>query len=190
MLQLNFDCKPNASLEIRLGTYRYQRFWEEHSVEILQSFKQRTGLDFAQRRITVRGIDEPTSRAGNPHQPMELTIHRVEMPKVGVNLLHELAHRLVIGNGIDSDARHWSYLCHCHIDLFLYDVWADVLGKDAAEAALEAERNNGYPTYRKAWDWALAKTPDERRRTLERLKRKAAERAPKPSAAARKSTGV
>ena len=171
MVRLVFDINLDQPLEHMLALGRYQKFWDEYKDKVEQSFYNQTGLKFKQKKITVKAIDKGTSRAGNSHSPMELSINKVIMAEAGANLLHELAHRLVIGNGIDTndEDRAWVYHCHRYIDLFLYDVWVDVLGKKAADKALSQERTNTYDYYRKAWDWAMSMSFEERQQKLKHL---------------------
>lgn len=175
-MKLIFKLSFDAPFEQTLALGRYQRFWDKYQNKIIQSFKEHTGLTFQQKQVTVKTINEHTSRAGNTHKPMELNRHMIEEVDVGGNLIHELSHRLVIGNGIDTDSPAWNYHCHRHIYLFLYDVWVDVLGKKAADKILNDERNNTYELYRKAWNWALAKTYKERQKAIAKLR----EQYPKP----------
>lgn len=176
-MKLLFKLDLDDPLEITLATARYKQFWEENQDKIIQSFHKHTGLAFLQKQITVKVLDQPSSRAGTHNRRMELSSHRKTESRVGGNLIHELAHRLVIGNGIDvdTDASVWKYHSHRHINLFLYDVWVDVLGKRAADQELKAERTNTFDYYRKAWDWALAKSYEERQNILARLIRNAVE---------------
>lgn len=171
MLQLVFKTTADESFELYLASLRYQKFWQENRGNIIASFRKHTDLDFTQKRISVRIIDERTSRAGNKHKPMELTRYREDESSAGANLLHELAHRLLIGNGIDTNAKNWNYVCHQHIYLFLFDVWKDVLGEKPAKESLDRERTNTYDVYKNAWDWALNQTYEQRQQKLEKLKR-------------------
>ena len=171
MLKLDFKLSLDTPFENTLAISRYQRFWDQNQAQIVDSFTKHTGLKFRQRKITVRAIDEHTSRAGNSSKPMELNRY-LSGEAIGPNLIHELAHRLVIGNGIVTSDNNpaWTYHSHRHIDLFLYDVWVDVVGKAAADKALSDERSNGYDYYKKAWDWALNKSYADRQKTINKLK--------------------
>lgn len=177
MIKLIFPLNPTGDLELTLATARYEHFWQAHHVEILSAFEHHTSFKFKQRQITVKATEKRISWAGDRYHPMELTRHRTDEELIGINLIHELAHRLLSGNYIkyqDSNnyvypEDYYVYHEHCYIDLFLHDVWTDVLGKEAADRALEAERNNGYPPYRKAWDWAMSKTYVERQKYLCKL---------------------
>jgi hypothetical protein len=144
---------------------------------ILNSFNKHTGLDFKQSKITIRIRKDGRSKAGNKHQPMELSVKWVDENSIGCTLIHELAHRLVIGNGIElpegtpHQDSHYNYFVHRHIYLFLYDVFVDVLGKEIAEAEVQRESAD-QGAYAKAWRWALAMSYRDRQNSFERLKKR------------------
>jgi hypothetical protein len=164
-------------LELILASTRYATFWEEHETEIITSLYRHTGLHFQQRSITVVIWDEAGSRAGNTNQPMKLSAQVHDEARVGATLIHELSHRLIIGNGIEPsslpNARpRASYHMHRHIDLFLYDVLVDVLGKSTADDEVATEKSYSNMCYRLAWEWALKMNYTERQNALANLKQR------------------
>ena len=138
-MKLIFDINLNNDLEQTLATARYKQFWYDNQEKIINSFYKHTGLTFQQKQITVRIRKDGRSKAGNRHQPMELSWTWVTQDGIGCTLIHELAHRLVIGNGIDPPEGNEfiesraNYYMHRHIYLFLYDVFVDVLGEQVAK---------------------------------------------------------
>jgi hypothetical protein len=109
---------------------------------------------------------------------MELSLKAIDQDNLACTLLHELAHRLVIGNGIDPpegnafiDARA-NYYMHRHIDLFLYDVFVDIVGKQAAKNEVYRESINPKSIYTKAWRWALSKDYKQRHKSFELIRRR------------------
>jgi hypothetical protein len=78
-------------------------------------------------------------------------------------LVHELGHRLAFTlprAGLDD---------HRLLDLFLYDVWTDLYGRDFADRKVSIERRIG-PGYDSAWTWALAMTREQRQARLAALR--------------------
>ena len=126
-MKLDFKLDLNQSLDQILATGLYTQFWEANQAQILKSFHRHTGLRFQQRRITVRTIDGSISRAGNYHSSMKLGSADRAAHTIGTNLLHELAHRLVIGNGIEpsetskSAVSRANYHMHRHTKIDQYD---------------------------------------------------------------------
>jgi hypothetical protein len=170
--------KYEDNFEKTLAAARYQKFWEKSSSEILASFYKHTQLRFKQKKITIHMREDGRSMAGNSHQPMELSMQRDDEQGITCTLIHELAHRLVIGNGIDPpegnkfiDA-HANYYVHRHIYLFLYDVYVDILGKEVAQTEVDRESTKPNSFYTKAWAWALAKSYDQRQQSFMSIKRR------------------
>lgn len=83
----------------------------------------------------------------------------------------------MIGNGIELPEggayqdSHYTYFVHRHIYLFLYDVYVDVLGKEAAAQEVKRESRD-HDSYAKAWTWALSMNYDERQAKFMKLKRR------------------
>ncbi len=167
----------SGGLECMLAAGRYGRYWEENKEEIIAALYAHTKLRFKQRKITVHVISGSTSRAGNSVRPMELSIENVTQDEIAYTLVHELSHRLVIGNGIQPSAKNdharsrASYNMHRHIFLFLYDVMVDLIGADRASRCVANERALHVALYDKAWSWALDMTYDERQAAFSRLKK-------------------
>lgn len=169
----------NGNFEHALATARYQRCWNEHQTTIVNSFEHHTGFSFKQAEIPARIIDGPISRAGIGSDPiMELSVELSDDNEIARTLIHELAHCLLIGNGIEpsgtsafAESRH-PYHMHRHIDLFLYDSLVDILGREQADLEVATESKYGKPAYKKAWDWALAMNYAERQQALLRLKKR------------------
>jgi len=93
-------------------------------------------------------------------------------------LVHELGHRLAF-----TMPRPPELDDHRLLYLFLYDVWAELYGRDFADRMVEIEsRISGRYDYAAAWDWALAMTREQRQDRLAGLR---ARNAPAPADAAR-----
>src|ERR1035437_2337122 len=177
-MKLVFRINIDDNLEKTSAASRYRKFWEENNEEILSSLYKHTGLHFKQHTITVRIRADERSRAGNSHSPMELSMTYKEQDSIACALIHELAHRLVIGNGIEPPEdnafikSHANYYMHKHIDLFLYDVFLDVLSKEAADYEVKRESVSPESFYAKAWKWALDMDYAERQVVFDRLKKR------------------
>lgn len=178
VMKLIFDIDLNNDLEQTLAAARYKQFWEDNQQKIIDSFYKHTGLTFKQKQITIRLRKDGISRAGNKYQPMELSMTWKTEDGIGCTLIHELAHRLVIGNGIDPpednefvDA-HANYYMHRHIYLFLYDVFVDILGEKVAREEIERESNGRISSYAKAWSWAMAKDYSQRQKAFGQIKKR------------------
>ena len=74
-------------------------------------------------------------------------------------LVHEQGHRLIAqlkNRPTDLDE-------HRVLDLFLYDVWEDVWGRDLADQQVKFESGmRGLYDYETAWKWALSFSKAER----------------------------
>ncbi len=177
-MKLFFKISLDDDLEKTLAASRYQRFWNKNQQKILDSFYKHTRLKFKQNKITVRIRRGSRSTAGNTKQPMRLSMDWADENTIGCTLIHELAHRLVIGNSIEPSEdnkfikAHANYYMHRHIDLFLYDVYVDILGIKVAQD--EVNRESGDPTslYTKAWSWALTKNYSQRQQSFKLFKRR------------------
>lgn len=174
-MKLNFRIDLEDNLEKTLAAGRYAAFWSEQYQAINASFYKHTGLQFQQQRISVHIREDGHSKAGSRHRPMELSMAYYDRAEVGCTLIHELAHRLVIGNGVELlegspyQDSHYTYLVHRHIYLFLYDVYVDILGKEVADQEVKRESRD-HDAYAKAWEWALAMNYDERHAKFIKLK--------------------
>jgi hypothetical protein len=175
-VKLTFKWYKNDDLETNLAIQQYARLWQEHGKAIQSAFTNETGLKFTQYQITVRvhAGDKP-SNSGTHRLPMSLNLEesrKGEDNRIEI-LTHELAHRLLSGHGlrVESDSESTeTRRGHRRIYLFLYEVWEESFGKTKADtlAAIELDFINSH--YLAAWDWARAKTHDERQKEIARLR--------------------
>lgn len=61
---------------------------------------------------------------------------------------------------------------HKVIDLILYDLWTDLLGKEGAENNKEVEISYGDPIYKEIWEWALSFSKEERAKKFQEMREK------------------
>lgn len=169
-MKIVFRIKPDESFEVQLARLQYQQFWDANEAQIKESFYRHTGLRFRQQIITVHVHNGYWSRAGVQGVPMRLTCHFGKNTGPGIVLLHELAHRLLMGHDIAPSgvAANRTYTYHRQIDLFLFDIWSDIFGETLAVQAVEAEQAISF-AYEVAWDWALGKSSSQRQATLKRI---------------------
>jgi len=169
----------NNDLESFLAVQRYQRIWQVNQKTILDSFKLHSGLDFNHRPLTIY-VDriDGSGHSGDIGMPMVLSFRddqaMYDDSRLAAFLLHELAHRLLISNGIRSVRKDYGYqrnfLAHKRIDLFLYDVWVDVVGRSVASQELIREFDTTKAIF-DAWQWALSKSYEERQAELAKLRK-------------------
>ena len=140
------------------ATDEYRRIWAEEGARIEDVAESATGLSFPQSRIDVV-VFEGVSVAGGLNSPMMLRASNTYDRKKGT-LVHELGHRLVnpqltvLPEGVDE---------HRLLDLFLYDVWESLWGRQFADERVQGEsEQRGLYDYESAWRWALGFSRAER----------------------------
>lgn len=135
----------------------YRRLWADEGSKISEAMEQASGLTFIAKDITAV-IFEGVSRAGDMNTPMYLRASYPADTKRSA-LVHELGHRLIAQltnrpQGVDE---------HRVLDLFLYDVWENLWGKEFADQQVNVESaRRGVYDYESAWKWALSLSTAER----------------------------
>ncbi len=87
-------------------------------------------------------------------------------------LIHELIHRLLMDNNFWFKQKNFTEELHRAVDLILYDIWVDLLGKDGAEDNKEVEIGYGNPDYKRAWEWTLSFSKEERAKKFQEMRKK------------------
>ena len=172
--------KQRDNFEAFLQARRLERLWHDHEGVIIASFQLHTGLTFQEKQITVYVGADIETHSGDNGQAMQIMYNSVDYrdpdEELVRALLHELAHRMLMGNGIRSAQEDYTYsrnlLAHKRIYLFLYDVEVDILGAEIANEDVASTLQASNRAFGSAWDWALAKTYDERQQTLRRMVRR------------------
>jgi hypothetical protein len=175
-MKLLFKQNKSAHLETILTLQRFAKDWELHGPGILRAFEEKTGINFKEHQITVRINKDPdtSSYSGTRYQPMLISqayTHSDGYERLAV-LTHELAHRLLDGHGIWSEAKSKDARVsqnHKYIYLFLYDVWEAVFGKQQAVLMGKFEEKIEDKRYQKAWLWAMSKSYVQRQKAVQRL---------------------
>jgi hypothetical protein len=135
----------------------YRRLWVDEGSKIIEAMARGTGLTYLEKHVNAV-IFEGVSVSGSGDRPMYLRASYPSDVKQAV-LVHEHGHRLIaqlIVRPPDLDE-------HRVLDLFLYDVWTSLWGKDFADrqVAIESDRRGVYD-YETAWKWALSLDKDQR----------------------------
>ena len=135
----------------------YRRAWVAEGSAILEAMERGTGLTFLETHVNAV-VYEGVSSSGAGDTPMYLRAsYPADVKKA--TLVHEHGHRLIAQLRIrpaDLDE-------HRVLDLFLYDVWESLWGRDFADQQVTIESGRtGLYDYKAAWNWALSISKAER----------------------------
>jgi hypothetical protein len=145
----------------------YRGIWEAEGRRIVAALERETGLIFPEPPVAVT-VREGVSGVTRDGRRMFLRASYSADEKKGA-LVHELGHLLVMPQA----ALRREVGEHRLLNLFLYDVWTNLYGRDFADRMVEFERRK-HRRYRAAWAWALAMTREERRARFQSLLRETA----------------
>ena len=155
MINIIFSSKDNK-IEFEKAISEYNNIWKEDGKKIIESLEKISGLRFPIDTITIT-VYEGVSKSGSKTEPMMLRAsYSLETKKA--TIIHELAHRLLDYNKIQTPTG-WD--THQLLNLFLYDVWLNLYGKEFAieQVNIEKKRNE---RYQKSWDWVLTMNSNDR----------------------------
>jgi hypothetical protein len=135
----------------------YRRVWNAEGSTIVDAMERGTGLTFLETHVNAV-IFEGVSKSGVGDSPMYLRAsYPADVKKA--TLVHEHGHRLIAQlrtRPADLDE-------HRVLDLFLYDVWESLWGRDLADQQVKFESGlRGLYDYETAWKWALSLSKAER----------------------------
>ena len=135
----------------------YRRVWAAEGTPIVDAMERGTGLRFLETHVNAV-IFEGVSHSGVGDSPMYLRAsYPADVKKA--TLVHEHGHRLIAQlrtRPADLDE-------HRVLDLFLYDVWESLWGRELADQQVRFESGlRGLYDYEAAWKWALALSKAER----------------------------
>jgi hypothetical protein len=109
------------------ATEAYRRIWVAEGSTIVDAMERGTGLRFLETHVNAV-IFEGTSRSGMGDSPMYLRAsYSPDVKKA--TLVHEHGHRLIA----QLKTRPPDLDEHRVLDLFLYDVWESLWGRDLAD---------------------------------------------------------
>lgn len=131
----------------------YERIWAADAARIARTMQEISGLAFIDTAITAV-VFEGVSFSGVGDIPMRLRASYPTDTK-RATLIHELGHRLQSPLFRANDEEHGPLF------LWLYDVWVALYGKEFADAQVAVEKRRRGP-YRRAWEEALALSPENR----------------------------
>lgn len=142
----------------------YEKIWKEEGQNITAAIETVSGLRFEEKIINALIYNEVSYSV-----PLQLQSDISLEHKKGT-LVHELCHRLVVGNNITLNVGYedanWNLEVHKHVDLILFDIYTKLYGDDFAKKEVEYEislwTGKGISPYKIAWDWALKMTKQGR----------------------------
>lgn len=169
MLKITFY--PDYEVEQLLtAAHEYQAIWDREGNSITEKLRQHTTLDFVETHINAVVFE------GISHSYPLCFRASLESNLKKSNIIHELSHRLVSGNYrankllLLDEGGGRDLETHKQIYLFYYDVLCDLYGEEYAQNVVVHETNPKRPeSYKQAWDWALSKTPDDRKTEFKKL---------------------
>ena len=135
----------------------YRQAWVAEGSAIIESMARVSGLTFLETHVNAV-VFEGVSRSGIGDTAMYLRAsYSADVKKA--TLVHEHGHRLIAQlrtRPADLDE-------HRVLDLFLYDVWESLWGRDFANRQVTFESGlRGLYDYEAAWTWALSLSKEER----------------------------
>ncbi len=163
MLKINFYPESD-NFVFEKASIEYTKLWEEEGTGMQKTIENISGLRFKEKIINALVFDDVSYSV-----PLQLTANITLERKRGA-LVHELCHRIVVGNNIEVKSgksyNSWIFAIHKHIDLILYDVWVKLYGENFAKREIRYEislwTGKDISPYKIAWDWALSMTKPER----------------------------
>ncbi|MBI3572501.1 hypothetical protein HY091_03155 [Candidatus Kaiserbacteria bacterium] len=138
----------------------FETIWRADGDKIVSQLQSVTGLAFREREINAAVFSGPSHSC-----PLAL---RAESDFINkrATLIHELGHRILRGR---ANMKRLSKLeNHKILFLVLPEVLLAIGGRELLDAAIAYDRALPHPEYGEAWDYALAFTPEERRREFVR----------------------
>ena len=132
-MKINFYPESDKP-EFIIAATEYTSIWQSDGQKIVKSIEDATKLKFktgAIYAVTFEGISYSV--------PMRLR-SSYSHSHIVATVIHELLHRLLVDHDFWLfDSSNHSEEVHKIIDLVLYDVWVDVLGKKIADESREKE---------------------------------------------------
>ena len=148
----------------------YEVIWKEKGDKITKTIERISGLKFRENLINALIFDGTAYSV-----PLRLSSNPLPEIKEGI-LIHELCHRLLIGNKIKFPMKmteeNYNLEVHKLVNLILFDTWVDLYNEVFANKQIKAEikigGDNDKNPYKLAWDWARKMTRDERQKEFKK----------------------
>lgn len=144
----------------------YEGIWREDGDRIVSAIESVSGLSFRERSVDALVYDGISWS-----DPLKFRFSYTREIKKGA-IVHELVHRILIANPTKHELGPDDYNFEVHrlANLVLYDAWVDLYGEEFARENIEFEKElmmeNGVSPYKRAWDWALSMTREQRAEEL------------------------
>ncbi len=172
-MKINFYPEQN-NLKFAKAAKEYRMIWGKEGKKITATIEKISGLKFKEKIINALIYDEISYSV-----PLQLQAEMSIKHKKGT-LVHELCHRLVVGNHIKLKAEKtynsWNMAIHKHIDLILYDILVELYGESFAKEEIKYEislwNQKGVSPYKIAWDTVLKMAKEQRRREFQKYLKK------------------
>jgi hypothetical protein len=150
---------------------QYQAIWDEEGTRMVDTIETVSRLRFTETLVNAV-VFEGVSHS----HPLSLRAsYSYDVKKA--TLIHELCHRLLVGNriGVHDQADGARFVdevqLHKEVDLILYDIWCNLYGEGFAKRQVEVEAARR-PVYRHAFEWVLLQSREERARVFDELQQR------------------
>lgn len=168
-MQINFYPESDNP-KFEKAAKEYAKIWAEEGERIVKTIEKISGLKFKEKIINAIIYTEISYSV-----PLKLQSDISIGHKKGT-LVHELCHRLVVGNNIlvktGKTYNSWTMAIHKHIDLILYDIFVELYGESFARKEIDYEislwTGKEVSPYKTAWDWALGMTKEQREKEFKK----------------------
>lgn len=169
-MRINFYPEQD-NIQFEKSVKEYKAIWEEQGIKITEAIERVSGLKFREKIINAiiyNGISYSS--------PLRLQSNILIGHKKGT-LIHELCHRLVVGNNIVIETgktdKSWTINIHKHIYLILYDIWVELYGEKFGKKEIDYEIDlwpeKEMSPYKIAWDWALSIDIERRQKLWKKI---------------------
>ncbi len=171
-------CSPNLDLQFHAESdladlsgaiAEYQGIWESDGCRIMAALRKFSGLEFEEDFINVLVCNQRKSQS----HPLLLGAD-LDLDGKRCTLMHELGHRIMYKkrnlNHV-HDVKD-SFETHVHLNLFLYDAWAEVYGKEFADKSVAMEKRIvpvDDRVYGPAWDKVLPMSLSDRQSEIRKI---------------------
>lgn len=172
-MQINFYPSWDKP-EYEIAAKEYSEIWAKQGKRIIETIEKISGLNFREKVINAVTFGGHSYSA-----PLQLQ-SKISVENKKGSLVHELCHRLLLGNNISiklpKDRYKYFIEVHKPVMLILYDIWIELFGEDYAKKQIEYEISEwdeeGTSPYKIVWDWALKMTKEQRQKEFRKYFKK------------------
>lgn len=148
-----------------MATKAYEDIWKQDGIQIVSLFKSYTGLEFQQNTIDVI-IHIGQSWSGMASKPMRLNARNMTLSEKRSALIHELAHRLLFGNGLFAPEENNDDGDEINVYLFQGDVLRDLYGNEAYNSWASLDSNIHTEDHLRPLRYVLSLTSSQRKKQI------------------------